>query len=339
MTVSAEVIARIQKLLNTTGRTPEEAAQFVKKAQDLMLANDLEMEDVANLKADARSSILESGHSDLATRGKPEGWKVDLFRAVAETSDCYVITRSRSELTKSGRYRSIDTGALIGRAADVELAGYLFAFLRGEIERLANEYTKAQWQAIWDYAAERGISHQEAERGWARILEAHPLRSKVSWLAGATEGVIETLRRDKAERTKAAASHTALVVHKAADIEDYLYRKRGIDPDEARAKMAQRRAEAAERAAVAEAKEKADRAALLASETPFQRERRERREAKEREKEEQADDRFWRRYSNREARREATTDRTARTTGYRTGKDIALRPGVKPGAESERIGR
>lgn len=338
MTVSA-VIARIQKLLNTTGRTPEEAAQFVKKAQDLMLANDLEMEDVANLKADARSSILESGHSDLARRG--QAGRLESRSVPGRRRDERLLRGQPvpNRVHPEWQSRRVDTGALIGRAADVELAGYLFAFLRGEIERLADVYTKAQWQAIWDYAAERGISHQEAERGWARILEAHPLRSKVSWLAGATEGVIETLRRDKAERTRAAASHTALVVHKAADIEDYLFRKRGIDPDAARAQMAQRRAEAAERAAVAEAKEKADRAALLASETPFQRDRRERREAKERAKEEQADDRFWRRYSNREARREATTDRAARTTGYRTGKDIALRPGVKPGAESERIGR
>ena len=134
------VIAKARKLLSVEGRTPEEAAAYVAKAQSLLEQYDLTMESVASLAADKRTSIGYGGHVMATTEGKPDGWKGDIFEAVAKTSDCYTAYDYEYEETPSGRSRLVKRGKLIGFAHDVEMAGYELSFLIGEVQRLAKEY-------------------------------------------------------------------------------------------------------------------------------------------------------------------------------------------------------
>src|SRR5688572_24257716 len=72
-----------------TSHNENEAAAAVAKAHELLDKYDLTMETIENLKADSRTSIRKGSHVMSTTEGKPEGWKADLFQAVADTTDCY----------------------------------------------------------------------------------------------------------------------------------------------------------------------------------------------------------------------------------------------------------
>jgi hypothetical protein len=325
------VLELVRKLLNTKGRTPEEAAEYVAKAQALLQQYDLEMEDAVNVTADRRSSVREERGIEVARYGKPEGWKADLFRAVAETNDCYVVITDYGE-TVNGVYKRGTFARLVGRHSDIEMAHYVFDFLVGEMLRLSNEYGKERWQEIWDLAAERGISKHDAESIYVERTGTHPLRAKLSWLKGATRSVIMTLRRDKEARTAAtrtdapAGASTALVVveRKAADIKDFLdeqaAKRYGMTLEQYRAQQQAAR----ERREAAVAAMRAEPPKPVKPETDAQRRKRE-------EREERADARWREKYWREQERAARSTDRDALRRGEQDGARISIRPGVKPG--------
>ena len=228
----ADVISKVEKLLALgTSDNEHEAALAVAKAQDLLLAYGLSMEQVSG-KAKA-SDVKETGAFDVYETGKTTSWKMDVLRTVAKTSGVYVAHGYRSEYVTSkhakygGRYATFRTAFFIGLPADVELAGHAYQFLVSEIERLGKAYAGTHWTAIRAMAAAEGISNHDAESRYVYRTGTHPLKAKASWVKGAALGVIEMLQTDYNQRTYTAGeSGTALIVNRDAIIRDYLYQKR-----------------------------------------------------------------------------------------------------------------
>lgn len=123
-----KIIEKI-KLLQTAaeGRTPEEAALFAAKAQDLLLKYNLTASEIKDepvpgaIKLDVLLSDTNS-------------WVSWLFNGIATTHGCCVVQTNtpRRGTTKQDRIFSV-----FGRPANVEVVNYLATYLRREIRRLA----------------------------------------------------------------------------------------------------------------------------------------------------------------------------------------------------------
>lgn len=316
MAATPEIIAKVQKLLSVHGRTPEEAAQFVAKAQAIMEEHGLAMEQVAG-KAKT-SDVIESIGQDIFEQGKPGAWRMDVLRTVAKTGGCQIVTGWRTEHAESKagrvRYRVIETAYMIGLPGDVEIAGYTYAFLIGEMERLAKEYADVLWGQIRAYAANYGWSIHDAERYYVQDHGTHPLKAQVSWLKGAAEGVVDALTAAARERTRVNPDTMALVVNRDAIVRDYIYMKR------------YGKTYAEWSAEVKVASEKA-RAAMVPAKplTPAQ-------QRKVDERQQRANERWWRTEANRQAREAARLDGRAYRAGVETGRRMTVRPGVREGS-------
>lgn len=218
MSADARIIERIQKLLSlATSPNEHEAASAAAKAQALMLEHDLAMDQV-EAKVDKRVTGIGETRHHLRQRGKPGNWKIALYSAVGETSDCWVYVGSTS-------------GTLIGRRVDIQLAEYLFAYLVTTLERLQKEYGDALWAEMREYARRHGMTVHQAESIYSQAGE-HPLRKKDSWIRGASEAVQSSLVQFKRDRDKAPAAN-ALVVSKKANLRDWWAQQNGyVDYDD-----------------------------------------------------------------------------------------------------------
>lgn len=288
MAVDERIIDRIRKLLALAGDNPNEheAAAAAAKAQALMQEHDLAAADVS-VKTDARTAGITQAATVLRQRGKPGSWKEGLFSAVAETSDCWAWSTSTR-------------GSMLGRERDVEMAEYLFAYLVRELERLQHAYGATRWDELKAYARQNGISTHTAESHYS-ARGRHPLRAKDSWIRGAVESVIRTLREQKAERTAQAAKAGALVVHKEQEKREYWAKMAGF------ASWADYIARRGEKTLKGKDLERA----LRQAERDFR-------------KEQRARDRL-----------DARTDWHAYERGVEDGRAIAPRPGVRGGSTAE----
>ncbi len=302
MAVDEAIIGKIQKLLALAGNNDNEhqAAAAAAKAQALMQEFDLSQADIS-VKVDKRTAGVGKGESTtLRQAGKPGGWKVALFRAVGETSDCWVRYSEGSKWYDA-------TGYLIGRTRDVEMAHYVFEFLARELTHLQDVYGKSQWAALKEYAKREHMSTHDAERDFSAMGE-HPLRMKDSWIKGAVEQVASNLYLAKRERDNTPGAD-ALVINKGAEINDWWARERGYaDYADFKAKTAIVRTDskpikpmtAKERAHYEAMARRAQRSADAAA-----------------------------------RRRAANLNVTAYYEGARTGRTIGVRPGVNPGSPTE----
>lgn len=318
------IVVKVQKLLALgTSSNPNEAQAAVQKAQDLLAKYDLTMDSVTDLKADPRTAVRQGGVASTATEGKPESWKSDLLEAVARAFECKVTWSHEYTETRTGRYREVKSGMLIGFGHDVEAAGYAQSFLVGEITRLAKEYSRTHWDAIAQLAEEMGWAHGQAESFYSGNSGTHPLKAELYFIKGATETVREALERDAWERRRAATAQNpnALVVQKESAIRDFIYQERyGMSYADWRAKWD---AEMAARKAAEEPTE-ASTSALTKEPSPSTRRRAE--EAAERRRR-RADERYWRE----QERERKATDHSALRAGQEAGRTIRIRPGVEPG--------
>lgn len=318
------VLVKVQKLLSTEGRTPEEAAAYVEKAHALLAAYDLSIESIANLKADPRTSIRHGSEAVATTAGKPDGWKADLLVAVAAAFDCHIVAAYAYEQT-ARTTRTVVKRHLVGFGHDVEAAHYAHSFLVGEITRLAKAYSRPMWDAIKADAAARGVSVHEAESAWAE-RRSHPLKAELYFTRGAAEAVAQVLGEDRRqrkqrERAEANANPNAIAVQKESEVRDFIYRERyGMSYDEFQAKT---RADSAKWAAAQAAQPEAKR------ETDAQRRKREAREERQRQR---ANDRWYRQY----IREQRATDHRAVEAGREAGAKISIRRGVPGGAGESR---
>lgn len=330
-----KVIDKVRKLL-ALGSSPNEneAAAAVAKAQELLAAYDLSMESIQDLKADKRTAVTKGAAVVSTTEGKPDGWKADLFEAIASTSDCYTAYSYEYEETKGGKSRQVKSGNLIGFGHDVEMAGYALAFLIKEIERLAQAYADVMWAEIREMRDNLEITQHEAEATYVRTNGRHPLKAKLYFTRGAAEAVIANLQQAAYYRKQAAEAEarntntTALVISKKAAIDDYLsmehYGKTAAEHQaevEANiAKWNQERADALAKNPPPEAK----------PETEAERHKRQERERRENE-------RYWQAQERRRDREEAKKDRTAYRQGKQEGATVSIRPGIQAGTPNKQI--
>lgn len=322
---------KIRKLF-ALGQSPNEneAAAAVAKAQSLLAAYDLTMESVENLKADSRTSISEGSAAVTTVEGKPDGWKADLFEAVAATSDCFTAYSYTYEETPSGKSRRLKTGNLIGFKHDVEMAGYSFSFLVAEISRLAKAYADVMWSEIKERAKAEGISVHQAESWYVQDTGRHPLKAQLYFTRGAAQTVAQKLYDAAYERNRATTAttpegSTALVVQKRGAVEDYLNIKRfGKTTAQLEAEREERRKAWDKR--LAEAPVTSEPKPL----TDAQR-------RKEEERQRKASERYWKAQDAREEREARKRDRKAMADGSAAGERIVVRPGIEAGKAPKEV--
>lgn len=336
------ILAKVQKMLNVEGRTPEEAALFVERAHAILAQYDLSIEDVGQLKADPRTAVAKATGLATSTEGKTDGWKSDLLFAVAEAFECQVLEAWDWESTKSGRLRRVRHYHLVGFGHDLEAARYAHSFLVGEVTRLAKAHVRPMWDEIKRRAAADGVPVHTAERWYVLDEGRHPLKAELYFTRGATETVSESLREEARRRRQQAvdANPYALVVVKSAEVDDFIGRERYGDrwEDVKRRRRAERAAggigdlsawyEARRRELERAEREEQEK---LAGMTPAQRERYEARKAKEAEAEAARERRESERYEARWDREQAKIDHGALEAGRRAGRTISIRPGVGSG--------
>lgn len=313
------VINKVEKLLALgTSSNEHEAALAVAKAQEILLAHGLEMEQVTGRKAN-RSDVIEAEAFDVFERGKTTKWRMDVLATVARTSGVWIARGYRSERIETKgkvRYAQMRTAYFIGLPADVEMAGYAYSFLIGEVERLAQAEANIAWAAIRQLAVDRGITVHDAESRYVWDCP-HPLKVKASFTKGAAEGVSEMLL--SAERTRATTadtSTTALVVNRDAIIRDYWYMKTyGMTYDEKQIEMRE------------QIKADPNPNAVGKPLTPAQAR-----------KQQERDERAWRRESARQQRAEerkwANIDYSSYVKGQDAGRSMNVRAGIRGGRGS-----
>lgn len=319
-----KVIDKIRKLFALgTSSNENEAAAAVAMAQKMLAKFDLTIESIEDLKSDQRTAVAHGTHVVQTVQGKPDGWKADLFEAVAGTSDTFTAYQHEVETIGGGRTRRIKKGHLIGFAHDVEMAGYALAFLTKEIERLAQEYADVMWAEIRQIEKANGITHQQAESYYVERTKRHPLKAKLYFIKGAAETVIRKLWEDYHFRRDAAARDNpmALVLVKRQAVEDFIsmerYGKTKAQMNaEAEARMAKWREEHAEKYPTTEL--------AVPTETEAQRRKREEREARENE-------RYWDAQDRKRAAKEAAMDKVAYREGKVRGEAVTVRPGITDG--------
>jgi len=295
------------------GASPNEheAAAAVAKAQDMLLAYGLQMEQVTGRKANS-NDIKETSPFDVFEFGKPTAWRMDVLRAVAKTGGCYVVTRGRAEQVQSKharygtRYASIQTAYFVGFPGDVEVAAYAHSFLVAEIERLAKAYADTMWAEISQMATEREITFHAAEERYVWLYGTHPLKAKTSWTKGAAAGVVAMLESEAYRREHSDEMTMALVVNRTAALRDYRYMKNfGMTYDEFMKKHTR----------------PVNPAAVTKPLTPAQ-------ERAQRERDERAWARYSRKTQNEQDRKWAAMDRQAYRHGEEAGRKMSVRPAV-----------
>jgi hypothetical protein len=202
------LVDKVRKLL-ALGTSPNEneAAAAVAKAQELMFAYNLSVEDLVERKA---SEIGERATDInlLAT------WQVRLASAVAASSLCRIFVVDQVRVI-GGHYtakRDRKT-VFVGRDYDTELAEIILLWLIGELNRLSNQYAAG--------LAMYGDRHN----GLAYITPAQRKVARRSWLEGAATTVSRRLVAEFDVRQAANAASFALVVHRSADLDDYMAKK------------------------------------------------------------------------------------------------------------------
>jgi uncharacterized protein DUF2786 len=146
MGATKEVIEKVAKLLALAagrGTTPEEAATAAAAAQRLMLRHRIEQAEVDAVDADDPIGLTSPGGGN--EEGGPEGalyqkhrWQLDLLKAIAGANGCMPVIMRKE---RAGKWMQ-----LVGRRSDLDICGYLWAYLSREIERLRVEQTRG-WSA------------------------------------------------------------------------------------------------------------------------------------------------------------------------------------------------
>ncbi len=229
-----DIIAKIGALLETKGRTPEEAALYVAKANELAEKHGIALYELSGRKAKMQSDVRETAGMDIYERGKPQAWRLTVLKAAAEAAGVHVFTGYRWDRVEKGTpgkpgfrvmNKTIITAYFVGLPLDVEVAGYTFDYLVREVERQAKDHAKPTWETIRGIAKDRGMSIHDAESAYVNDPPwwgTHPLKQETSFRKGAAQGVAEALKGMSDTRAATDDSTMALVVDREAAIKDYL---------------------------------------------------------------------------------------------------------------------
>lgn len=188
------VLERIAKLLRLANSPNEhEAAIAASKAQELMFRYGItasQVESTASTKADTvKSQVVR----DVFEGKVRTGWRAKLFSSVGRTSMCFPYTDI--DIRTGDPY-----GIYIGVESDVQVAVYVFTYLKTTLERQAELYIR-----------------KNHLRGGAAIS------GRSSWLNGACDAVTKRLVDEFIKRKQEAGEiGTALVVSREGEISRYL---------------------------------------------------------------------------------------------------------------------
>lgn len=137
--MDTQIIDKIQKLLNLAqgqGTTPGEAAAAAAQAQKLMFKYNIS--EVQLSEAENRPGEEIKYNRQFWTGGKIISWKVSLISGIAKCNSCRILV---------GSQRGDAHIAMIGTESNMQICQYLFAYLSGEIERLADRIYVPRYQS------------------------------------------------------------------------------------------------------------------------------------------------------------------------------------------------
>ena len=223
--IPARILRRIEKLLALSG-SPEaaEAAAAAAKAQDLLFRYNLRLEDLASGRPalDARG-IGESVFGE--TDSVAAHWQLRLATAVAKTSLCSPISQRSRRLGPDKRLQDYERLIFVGRPVDIELARLTLNYLSDAVLRLVDQYMPTAQREI-ELARERlaAMGHHD----WQIRQHTGTLAgARAAYIEGVVSAIAERLYQGFEARRNAGESSTALVVHREADLDDYLAARHG----------------------------------------------------------------------------------------------------------------
>ena len=275
------VIRKIEALLNTSGRTEEEAALCIAKAQELLEKHNLSMADLGTSKTGAHGE-----RKDNKRKGGLYKWQRTLWEEVAKLNFCHYI--SIKGLQAGAKYEHRVIGSPINVLATEQMADYLQA----TVERIAKQ---------WAHSHEINVFCREA------IAYREGMTSRLSERLNTLreERVKEQERKKREEDMRsrhpgAAPTSTALTIVQHAQNEeelnqDHLY---GLEPGTTTARRLAREAR---------------HAALKAEREEWVKNNPEEAAARDRQRQEDLD-----RWYKEQLKREARNAKRRKGTGYRT---------------------
>ena len=129
MNVVDKILA-LRRLSENKSATPAEAANAAARVQELMLKHQ-----ITEAALGPSEQSVEWDRNPLFSSRKSCKWRTALAVGVAKVNGC----RAMRALRPDGSIHI----TVVGRAADIEVVRYLYAFIEREIDRLAREYLKS----------------------------------------------------------------------------------------------------------------------------------------------------------------------------------------------------
>lgn len=195
-----KIIARVRKLLSTTGRTEAETATFAAKAQELLAAYNLDMASVGQGSDDGK-------REDARQRGGMYIYERELWNAIAQLNFCYYFTTRSRMKNKAGKLQWSFVHRVVGRTVNTMGSKVMAEYLQGAIERICRERFPLNNQFFMREAVafREGMSDNISRRLWNRRREV--LNEQ------------EAKKQEAEERAKASGVNAAFALT-LADVKD-----------------------------------------------------------------------------------------------------------------------
>ena len=191
MTERENIMFKIKKLLaladTTRNDSPEQAASAAAKVQEMLFNHNLSMSEVKGLQDIETEPYEQSDYILNGANQRTVTWKSILYHRIAKVNFC-----------QSFRTRGTVKVQIIGRRHNIEAVEYLYLYLSGEIERLAQESVRLNG-----------------------IISSKPTYLK-NFCTGASMAVCETLRRQQEISRQQSQQSTALVVRTDQELKQAL---------------------------------------------------------------------------------------------------------------------
>ena len=194
-----QVLDMIEKMLRMTesnGASPEEAASFAAKAQQLMFDHGIEMARVrARTEGKQRASAMDGFvNTEFFVGAKTEWisrWRQELLIGISRANHCRCLIWSNGPSSRRGGMAG--KVQIIGRPENVEAVKHLYEYLVKEIWRLCKIETKD-------------------ERTWRPMSQSHERTFQKSFCLGAVEVVSKRLKEQQQEDIKRTETSALMVV-------------------------------------------------------------------------------------------------------------------------------
>jgi len=189
-------VSLVEKLLRTAGRSPEEAAIYHAKAQQVMLDFNLDLATVEQNSGESgkrMDAMLKGGHFE---------WQRDLWRDVASLNFCMYFATTVYEKKFSWAPNKTNTGMvkvwreqrsrrhqLIGRMVNVKSAEVMAQYLEQSIDRILRQRLGEKHYGLVQEAIDQRFTRSQLYGKWAN-----------SYREGAAEAIQRKLRARRQEQ-------------------------------------------------------------------------------------------------------------------------------------------